>query len=120
MKPETFVMWWFGVCGYFLETPEACIIIDQYSCPSLYTSLKDSCGVCHQSSAERIDWLRLNPHVIDPFAIKECDAVLSTHFHPDHCDPYAIAPIAETRKRDLLVRGGAVRNSGTSGFLKTE
>ncbi len=95
VKPKTFVMWWFGACGYFIKTPKASIIVDQYSGPSLYTTLVDGCGVCRQSGAERIDWLRLNPHVIDPFAIKECDAILSTHFHPDHCDPYTITPLAE-------------------------
>lgn len=96
VKPKTFVLWWLGACGFFIKTQKANILIDHYSGPSLYTTLEDGCGVCRQTGAERIEWLRTFPHVIDPWAIKKCDAVLITHFHPDHCDPYTIAPLSET------------------------
>ena len=78
------------------------MLIDHYSGPSLYTSLEDDCGVCRQSGAKRIDWLRTFPHVIDPWAIKKCDAVLITHFHPDHCDPYTIVPLSETTNAKFI------------------
>ena len=38
---------------------------------------------------------RTVPMVIDPFAIREIDAVLSTHFHRDHIDQYVAAAICK-------------------------
>ncbi|WP_455280508.1 MBL fold metallo-hydrolase [[Eubacterium] cellulosolvens] len=99
---KNFVIWWLGACGFFIKTQKANLLIDHYSGPSLYTSLEDGCGVCRQSGAKRIDWLRTFPHVIDPWAIKECDAVLITHFHPDHCDPYTIVPLSETTNAKFI------------------
>jgi L-ascorbate 6-phosphate lactonase len=37
--------------------------------------------------------LRKSPVVLDPFAIKEIDAVLSTHYHSDHIDPNVAAAV---------------------------
>ncbi|MCW4032230.1 MAG: MBL fold metallo-hydrolase [Candidatus Bathyarchaeota archaeon] len=93
VKDKSVALWWTGACGFFIKTKEANLIIDQYSGPSLYTSFEDGCGVCRQSGAERIEWLRTFPHVIDPWEIKELDVILITHFHPDHCDPYAVIPM---------------------------
>ena len=53
--PKKFVLWWTGACGFFIKTNNANLLIDQYSGPSLYTSLEDGCGVCRQSGAERIE-----------------------------------------------------------------
>lgn len=93
VEPNSFVLWWFGACAFFIKTPKTSILIDNYSGPSAYTELEAGCGVCRQSGAESLNWMRLNPHVIDPFAIKTCDALLSTHHHADHCDRYTVKPL---------------------------
>lgn len=99
VKHNTFALWWFGACAFYLKTPgKANLLIDNYSGPSAYTTLEDGCGVCRQSGAIRMDWLRLNPHVIDPWAFKEVDALLSTHVHSDHCDPYTIKPLIQNTR----------------------
>jgi L-ascorbate 6-phosphate lactonase len=95
VQSGSFNLWWTGACGFFLKTAEANILIDHYSGPSFHTDLEDGCGVCRQTGAERVDWLRTFPHVIDPWAIKQLDAVLVTHIHPDHLDPYTIVPLAK-------------------------
>lgn len=42
--------------------------------------------------------LRVQPMVIDPFAINELDYYLVSHFHSDHIDPYTAAAILNNPK----------------------
>jgi len=99
---KEFYLWWTGACGFFIKTQKANLLIDHYSGPSLYTTLKDGCGVCRQSGAERIDWLRTFPHVLDIWEIKELDAVLITHLHPDHLDPWTVVPLAQNTEAKFI------------------
>ena len=95
-KSGTFVLWWFGACAFFLKTPKnANVLVDNYSGPSIATlwDPDTKVGVLRQTGALSQVWLRLNPHVVDPFAFKEVDALISTHDHVDHCDIYTIKPL---------------------------
>jgi L-ascorbate 6-phosphate lactonase len=79
-----------------LKTDEGGIFfIDVYSGPSMYTSYY-YCGVCKQSGAESIDWLRLNPQLIDPWKFNRLDGVFCTHKHQDHCDIYTVKATLKT------------------------
>lgn len=89
-------LWWLGGPSWVLKTDVGGIFfIDVYSGPSLYTS-DYYCGVCKQSGAESIDWLRLNPQVIDPWQFNRLDGVFCTHIHQDHCDIYTIKAALKT------------------------
>ncbi|MGI6097327.1 MAG: MBL fold metallo-hydrolase [Dethiobacteria bacterium] len=89
-------LWWLGGPSWVLRTDEGGIFfIDVYSGPSMYTS-HYYCGVCKQSGAESINWLRLNPQVIDPWKFNRVDGVFCTHIHQDHCDIYTIKATLKT------------------------
>jgi len=90
-------LWWSGGPSWVLKTDEGGIFwIDQYCGPSLYTEHVGNCGVCKQSGANTINWLRLNPQVIDPWKFNKLDGVFCTHMHQDHCDLYAVKAALQT------------------------
>jgi len=94
-------LWWLGACGYWFKTPKNTdILIDNFCGPSLAARWDigepdTPYGVLRQTGAKSQVWLRLNPQIIDPFAIKKLDALLSTHPHADHCDIYTIKPLVK-------------------------
>jgi len=94
VQPNTVVLWWLGACGFFVKTPEAIFLIDNYSGPSLTTHYEYD-GVCKTTGARSLNWIRINPHVIDPFDIEKLDALLVTHEHADHCDIYTIKAVLQ-------------------------
>jgi L-ascorbate 6-phosphate lactonase len=63
----------------------------------MYTELY-YCGVCKQSGASSINWIRLNPQVIDPWKFNQLDGAFCTHAHQDHCDLYAVNAVFKTTK----------------------
>jgi len=52
--------------------------------------------VCKQAGADSINWLRLNPQVIDPWEFKKIDGVFCTHTHADHCDIFTVNAALQT------------------------
>lgn len=96
IKEGTVAIWWLGGPSWVLKTDEGGIFfIDVYSGPSLYTQYY-YCGVCKQAGAEDIHWMRLNPHVIDPWKFNRLDGVFCTHRHQDHCDIYTVKATMKT------------------------
>jgi len=108
VKPGKVTMWWLGAASWAMKTPAGQIfLIDNYSGPSLYTKYT-YCGVCRTSGAEELDWLRLNPHVIDPWGFKKLDAVFCSHHHGDHCDIYTIKATNQTTQCQFIGPKSAV------------
>lgn len=104
VKKGTFVLWWFGGCAFYLKTPEdANVLIDNYSGQSVRITYEGGAGPTRNDGAEEEEWLRCNPHVIDPWAFNKVDALLSTHHHSDHCDIYTIKPL--TKNTDSVFIG---------------
>lgn len=98
VKPGTVAMWWLGCTGIWVKTPGDCnISIDLWLGTGKRTKKVKYMKPGHQMAnmcggRELQPNLRTSPFVIDPFAIKKVDAVLSTHYHRDHIDPtYAAA-----------------------------
>ena len=89
-------IWWCGGPSWILKTDKGGIFfIDQNCGPSHYTTY-DYCGVCKQAGAESINWLRLNPQVIDPWEFNRIDGVFITHTHADHCDIFTVNAALQT------------------------
>ena len=96
VKKGTVALWWLGGPSWMLKTDEGAIFfIDVYSGPSHYTQYY-YCGVCKQAGAETINWMRMNPQVIDPWKFNRLDAAFSTHQHQDHCDIYTVKAALQT------------------------
>ena len=96
-------IWWLGGPSWILKTDEGGIFfIDVYSGPSHYTQYY-YCGVCKQAGAETINWMRMNPQLVDPWKFNRLDGAFSTHQHQDHCDLYTVK--AALRTTDCILYG---------------
>lgn len=108
VEPGKVAMWWLGAASWAMKTPAGLtFLIDNYSGPSVCTKYT-YCGVCRTSGAQELDWLRLNPHVIDPWGFKKLDAVFCTHHHGDHCDIYTIKATTGTTQCKFIGPKSAV------------
>lgn len=101
-----FMMWWLGCTGIWVKTPGGCnILIDlwldtgkqtrKFPAPPAWGQGQDFQMARMMGSRQWQVNARACPMVIDPFAIHQMDAVLSTHFHRDHIDPYVAAAIVK-------------------------
>ncbi len=99
IKPNTFSMWWLGCTGIWVKTPlNGNIVIDFWCGTGKRTKANPLMAQQHQmrrmSGGRKLQPnLRTTPFVLDPFAIKTLDAVLSTHSHNDHIDVNVAASV---------------------------
>ncbi len=102
VAPGTFSMWWLGCTGIWLKSEGGTNL-----CVDLWVkSGKRSHGnglMREQHQHQRMIGckdlqpnLRNVPVVIDPFKIKEIDAVLATHDHGDHIDEHVAAAVCQS------------------------
>ena len=108
VKPGTFSIWWTGSTGIWLKTENNTnIAIDFWVGRGKYTQdwskypphlagpdfqLNRMVGMSNGKS-QRFPNTRMIPVVLDPFEVTQIDAVLVTHNHRDHIDPYTTAAI---------------------------
>ena len=101
VKPGSVALWWLGCTGMWLKSEgNTNILLDLWV----------KSGKRTQKVAEMKDWhqhtravgakitqpnLRNVPVVIDPFAIKDLDALMSTHDHGDHIDESVAAAVVQ-------------------------
>lgn len=101
VEPGTVAMWWLGCTGIWVKTEgNANICIDFWCGTGKRTKKLPLMKPDHQMArmcGGRIAQpnLRVTPFVLDPFAIKEIDAVLSTHYHNDHIDVNVAAAVMQ-------------------------
>jgi L-ascorbate 6-phosphate lactonase len=91
------ILWWLGGASFALKTAKTFLLIDNYYGGSMYTKL-DTCGVCHCTGAESLNWVRINPMIADPWEFRSVAAHLSTHQHVDHCDIYTVKALLPNTK----------------------
>ncbi|MFV2045089.1 MAG: MBL fold metallo-hydrolase [Anaerolineales bacterium] len=96
VKEGTYAMWWMGGMGFVIKSPGgAVLLVDNYAGPAHYTEY-EYCGVCRTSGSPTIDWLRLNPQVIDIWGFETLDGVFCSHQHADHTDIYTLKAATQT------------------------
>lgn len=99
VQPKTFAMWWIGCTGIWFKTEhDTNIAIDLWFGNGKRTQKVKEMDQFHQMrnmTGGRMTQpnLRAAPIVFDPFAVTKCDAVLSTHYHNDHIDPFFAAAV---------------------------
>jgi L-ascorbate 6-phosphate lactonase len=95
VKDGTFALWWLGGPSWAYKSKNAVALVDNWAGPSNFTQ-RAYCGVCKTTGAERLDWIRLNPQLIDIWKLDGIDAAFSTHHHADHCDIYTVKALLKT------------------------
>lgn len=90
VEAGTVAMWWLGCTGIWFKTPGGCnFTIDFWCGNGKRTHGNGKMAIGHQmanmSGVRNMQPnLRAVPFVLDPFAVKQVDAVLATHYHQDH------------------------------------
>lgn len=96
-----FAMWWLGCTGLWVKTPgNANLTFDFWVGRGRSTKKqvpfeeRTDFQISRMSGGRDLPpYLRSIPVVIDPFEIDEMDAVISSHIHGDHIDPYVAAAV---------------------------
>ncbi len=101
VAPGTFAMWWLGCTGIWLKSEGgANICIDLWVGTGKKTKANPWMRDQHQHQ-RAIGVKKLQPNlrnsvcVLDPFAIRQIDALVATHDHDDHIDPNVAAAIMQ-------------------------
>ncbi|AXY24873.1 L-ascorbate 6-phosphate lactonase [Suicoccus acidiformans] len=99
--PEgSFSMWWLGCCGIWLKTHEGTnIVMDMWNGTGKRTrgdgQMKKGHQMMRMAGVRNLQPNRRNePFVIDPFEIKDVDALVVSHIHSDHLDIVTAAAVA--------------------------
>ncbi len=101
VKKGTFAMWWLGCTGIWVKSEGgANLCIDFWVGSGKRTKKNKYIGAQHQMARMAGNRslqpnLRTSVFVLDPFAIKEVDAIISTHMHNDHIDANVAAAILQ-------------------------
>jgi len=97
----SFAMWWLGCVGIWLKTEgNANLCVDLWVKTGKRTQANPLMTKQHQHQ-RMIGVEKLQPNLrnaicpIDPFAIKEVDAIFATHDHGDHIDPNVAAAVLQ-------------------------
>lgn len=107
VAPNNFAMWWLGCVGIWVKTPaDANICIDLWCGNGKRTKKTKNMIAGHQmanmAGVRKLQPnLRASPFVIDPFAIKKVDAIVSTHYHNDHIDPNVASAVMKNIKEPI-------------------
>jgi len=101
VAPGTFAMWWLGCTGIWVKSEgNANICIDLWVKSGKRTQANPLMTEQHQHQ-RMIGVQKLQPNlrnavcVLDPFAIREIDALVATHEHSDHIDPNVAAAVIQ-------------------------
>ncbi len=103
----TFAMWWIGCTGLWIKSENATnIAIDLWFGNGKRSKKTKEMEKFHQmrnmtGGVMTQPNLRAAPIVFDPFAVTTVDAVLSTHYHNDHIDPFFAAAVMQNVKEEV-------------------
>ena len=95
----SFAMWWLGCTGIWLKSEGGTNLCIDLWCGTGKRSRKNPYIAPNHQMARMAGNRTLQPNlrnvpfVLDPFAIREIDAVMSTHYHNDHIDVNVAAAV---------------------------
>ena len=101
VAPGTFAMWWLGCTGIWVKSEGGTnICIDLWVGTGKKSRKNPLMAAQHQmqrmTGCQKLQLNRRNvPCVIDPFAIRQIDAVVATHDHGDHIDANVAAAVLQ-------------------------
>lgn len=107
VEPGKVALWWLGCTGIWAKTEgNTNIAIDLWfgnGKRSQKNKFMDEFHQMRNMTGGRLTQpnLRAAPVVYDPFAVKEVSAVLSTHYHNDHIDPFFAAAVINNCSPDV-------------------
>ncbi|MGL4677393.1 MAG: L-ascorbate 6-phosphate lactonase [Brevinema sp.] len=99
--PNTIALWWLGCTGLWIKSEQSTNICIDFWCGTGKKShgsgkMKQGHQMQRMSGCQEVQPnLRTQPFVLDPFAIKELNAVVATHIHSDHIDPNLAAAVMQ-------------------------
>ncbi|MFI3256231.1 MAG: L-ascorbate 6-phosphate lactonase [Psittacicella sp.] len=110
IAPNTFSVWWLGCTGIWLKTEKANIIVDFWCGTGKHTMKEQFMKPQHQMMRMTgVRKLQKNRRTsifpLDPFGIKELDAVFATHDHADHIDANVAAAVMQNCSSDVKFIG---------------
>lgn len=96
----TFTMWWLGCTGIWLKSEGGANLCVDLWCGvgknHAEALMKKGHQMQRMAGCQKLQPnLRTTPFVVDPFAIREIDAVLATHDHNDHIDVNVAAAVMQ-------------------------
>ena len=92
VEEGTVAMWWLGCTGIWLKSHEGTNILCDLWCGTGKRThgnglMKQGHQMMRMSGVKKLQPnLRTQPFVIDPFEVKDVDALVVTHIHSDHLD----------------------------------
>jgi L-ascorbate 6-phosphate lactonase len=101
VKPGTFAMWWLACTGIWIKSEASANLCIDLWCGTGKRShgnglMAKNHQMARMSGCRNLQPnLRLSPFVIDPFAIRTVDAIVSTHTHNDHIDKNVAAAVMQ-------------------------
>ncbi|MCI5846633.1 MAG: L-ascorbate 6-phosphate lactonase [Clostridiales bacterium] len=101
VQPGTFAMWWLGCTGIWLKTEQGTNLVTDLWCSTGKQTHGNGLMKKGHQHMKMIGCQKIQPNlrnvpcVIDPFAMKNVDALLATHDHSDHMDIHVAAAILQ-------------------------
>ena len=111
VAPGTFAIWWLGCTGIWVKSEGgANLCIDLWVGTGKKSQKNPLMAAQHQmqrmTGCQKAPLNRRNiPCVMDPFAIRQIDAVVATHDHGDHIDANVAAAVLQNCDESVLFIG---------------
>lgn len=108
VRPGSFAMWWLGCTGIWIKTAGGANLSIDFWVGSGKRTKKNPNMTAHHQMQRMAGVQKLQPNlrasvfVLDPFAVREVDAVMATHDHGDHIDANVAAAVMRKDRKSVV------------------